>query len=153
MREIIEIRHIFEETWKQMRSKSFNALKRKVRKVDQYESGDYVYVWIPKLMQDKIGTRWTGPYLVEKKINDNGNLVLVNGKIEHAYNLKKAIKSPSEDHENRTEREDETLGSDEDEINVRRASGKRSTSSKYVAYECSAVAWMRPGGELLPMFW
>ena len=81
----------FEEIWKQLRASSMSSLKARVRPAATIKEGDYVYSWIPKLLQVKDGSRWDGPMLVQKQITPSGTMFLVNGKVEHAFNLKKAF--------------------------------------------------------------
>ena len=45
----------FEEIWKQLRARSFEALSRRVRVEDVFAEGEYVYIYIPKLLQKKSG--------------------------------------------------------------------------------------------------
>ena len=97
MDEVRFIREQFEEVWVEMRSRSFGVMDKRVKRYDKLSPGDLVYTWIPKLMQKKLGSRWEGPYQVEKVLNDEvGNRVLVNGKMEHAFNLKRGLKRKEE---------------------------------------------------------
>jgi hypothetical protein len=90
-REMAVVRENFEGIWKANRQVSFNCMAEKQQREARVEVGDMVYVWIPKLLQDKIGARWEGPYLIEDRVTKEGTIWKVNGKQEHAYNLKKAV--------------------------------------------------------------
>ena len=93
MEEVRYIREQFEEVWMAMRAKSFGVMDKRVKRYDTLSEGDLVYTWIPKLLQRKLGSRWEGPHRVDKVLNDQvGNRVLVNGKMEHAFNLKRGLK-------------------------------------------------------------
>lgn len=81
----------FEEIWKQLRQRSFREVGKRAKRPVELEVGDLVYVWIPKLLQEKHGTRWSGPYKIEERLTISGTKFLVNGKEEHAFNLKKAL--------------------------------------------------------------
>ena len=89
MSEMNTIRESFEDIWMELREKSMSEMERKVQRVELFKEGDSVYVWIPKLLQQKVGSRWAGPFTVEKMLGENGNRMIVNGKEEHAFNLKK----------------------------------------------------------------
>jgi hypothetical protein len=87
--ELQGIRDKYEEVWKLMRQERFLSMKDKSHgRVAEFSVGDRVYVWIPKLLQNKIGSRWEGPYNVESKVTESGTIWMVNGKAEHAYNMK-----------------------------------------------------------------
>ena len=103
LQEIDLVRYRFEEIWKSLREKSYSTMEGKIKRVDKLEVGDQVYSWIPKLLQSKYGERWQGPFVVEEVLSNSGTLVLIRGKVEHAYNLKKvnwrgsAVENPTLD--------------------------------------------------------
>ena len=83
------LRAEYEAVWKQMRRMSAREIERRARHVVTFSEGDKVFIWINRLARDKLGCRWEGPYRIEKKIS---NVVFqVNGRSEHAYNMKRAI--------------------------------------------------------------
>ena len=85
------IRGKFEAIWEDLREKSMKEMSRKTRRLDELRAGNWVYVYIPKLLQKKCGPRWEGPYQVEKVITESGTQLLVRGKVEHALNVKRAF--------------------------------------------------------------
>jgi hypothetical protein len=85
----------YEEVWKALRTKSVRNMGRKVRNVDVLKVGDSVYAWIPKLRKQKHGPLWEGPYQVQEILTPTATIVRVNGKVEHAFNLKRAHLSAS----------------------------------------------------------
>jgi hypothetical protein len=92
MDETEDIRSRFEEIWKRLRQDSFNNIEQRMQRSDKFEPGDKVYVWIPKLRREgKCGPAWEGPYTVTRRLTESGTLLEVNGRNEHAYNLKRAI--------------------------------------------------------------
>ena len=91
VQELTGIRESFEEIWKSLRHNSFKNMQRMAANIEKLSEGDYVYVHIPKLLQRKYGSRWEGPKLVDKVLTESGTLLLVDGKLEHAFNLKKAF--------------------------------------------------------------
>jgi hypothetical protein len=79
----------YEEVWKQMREASAREIGRRQRGKDQLEIGDSVFVFVPKLLRTKVDVRWAGPFTLQAKLT--ATTWQVNGKVEHAFNLKRAV--------------------------------------------------------------
>ena len=54
------------------------------------KTGDLVLIWIPKSRREKTSNRWEGPFVVERVLSEVR--VVINGKEEHVYNLKKFVR-------------------------------------------------------------
>jgi hypothetical protein len=80
----------FEETWKRMRTASMEEIRRRSKRVESFEVGEAVYVWIPPLLREgKLGVRWEGPYRISEVRSPV--TYMVGNKLEHVKNLKRAV--------------------------------------------------------------
>jgi hypothetical protein len=79
---------VFDDTWKRMRTAAIKEIGKRHKNAEQLRLGDRVYVWVPRLTRGKLDPQWEGPFEITEKLSPV--MWLVNGKVEHVYNLKKA---------------------------------------------------------------
>jgi hypothetical protein len=75
-----------------MRKSSAKEVARRQKATDRFRVRSRVYVHIPRLKRRKTDPKWDGPYVIEEKVP--AVKWRVNGKVEHAINLKLAHDQP-----------------------------------------------------------
>jgi hypothetical protein len=88
-----EIADLYEDIWKDLRAKSMDQMRKTIKSKLELKVGDLVYVWVPPT--SKISPKWTGPHKVEE-VRSSVQYV-VNGRLEHVFNLKRAVLSQGRD--------------------------------------------------------
>ena len=78
----------YEEVWKEMRKASAKEVLRRQKAPVGLRVGSSVYVYVPRLRRRKTDPKWEGPFTVEERVS--AVKWKINGKVEHAYNLKLA---------------------------------------------------------------
>jgi hypothetical protein len=131
-----------EEVWIEMRAASAREIQRRMKGTDRVRVGAEVYVYVPRIRRNKTEPAWVGPYKVEEKLSSV--TWVVNGKVEHSFNLKVAA---GRDQEYVTPAAEvaRKRGRDEEEADVPRGSGTR--GSKLTRLACLLA--YQPRGDLL----
>jgi len=89
--ELFEMREKFEEIWKSLLEKSFRTIAKRYKPTDTLKAGELVLRWVPDTSRRKLENRWEGPFKIERTISDV--IVLIDGKEEHVYNLKRFVQN------------------------------------------------------------
>lgn len=103
----IRITKQFEEIWKKLRENSFTTVEKRLVREISWNVGDLVMIYVPARVRTKLEERWSGPYRIEQIVSDS--VVIVDGRQESTYNLKKVIASTGNETERDVEPEKEPV--------------------------------------------